>query len=166
MKTLYLLRHAKSSWKFQQLEDIERPLNRRGMNDAPKMGARFLARQESVELFITSPAKRAQITAQLFAEASGNQKNLIRTDPALYFEGQNGIEQVIRAIKDSCNAVMLVFHNPDITAFANTVANDRINNLPTCGLIKIQGNIDHWHQWSTDAAAMIYFDYPKRLDSI
>ena len=71
MKTIYLLRHAKSSWDDSSLSDKQRPLAKRGLQNAPQMGARFAARDEQLEQVISSPAKRAHTTAQLFCEACG-----------------------------------------------------------------------------------------------
>ncbi len=162
MKTLFLLRHAKSSWSNPRLGDQQRPLNNRGKRDAPIMGTRFRARDEILDSIITSPALRAKTTAQLFAEASGfDLENIIEEDE-LYFSGARSIQGIIRSQDDRCRSVMLVFHNPDITEFANSFdASRRIGNLPTCGLVKLISDSTSWTDWSRSNTSFEYFDYPK-----
>ena len=162
MKTVYLLRHAKSSWANNLLTDKERPLNQRGLRDAPAMGARFAARGESVELVVSSPAERAQSTARLFAEACGYPAEEIVVEPGLYFSGSGSIEDLILSCDDQLRSIMLVFHNPDITQFVNSIDYDvRIDNVPTCGLIKMVSDIAQWRDWTNDNSDIEYFDYPK-----
>lgn len=162
MKTLYLLRHAKSSWSEPGLSDQQRPLNSRGSRDAPAMGQRFSDRGESVDLVISSPARRAQDTARLFAGTCGYAPSEIETDANLYFLGSGSIEDVILAQDDRLQALMLVFHNPDITHFANSIDYDfHVYNIPTSGLVRFDCDIGSWRDWSPDVTAFDYFDYPK-----
>lgn len=164
MKTIYLLRHAKSSWDDSGLSDKQRPLGKRGLNDAPEMGARFGARDEQLEQVISSPAVRAHTTAQLFCEACGYAPQNILIEPDLYFSGSGSIEDLILAQDDRMRSIMLVFHNPDITYFANSIDYDfRIDNVPTCGLVKLGSDIAQWRDWSRDNTMFEYFDYPKNL---
>jgi phosphohistidine phosphatase len=162
MKTLYLLRHAKSSWSEAGLGDQQRPLNKRGMADAPVMGERLRARGESIDAVVTSPALRARTTAELFTRGCGYAGGEIAIDPDLYFLGCGPIEGVIRALDDRLQAVMLVFHNPDITQFANSIDYAfHVDNIPTCGLLKLSCDIEHWSDWSPGQASVDYFDFPK-----
>jgi phosphohistidine phosphatase len=162
MKTIYLLRHAKSSWANGNLSDKQRPLNGRGQNDAPAMGERFAARGEELDQVLSSPALRAHTTAQLFCDACGFPSRDIVVEPDLYFSGSGSIEDLILAQDDRVRALMLVFHNPDITYFANSIDYEvRIDNVPTCGLIKLVSDIAQWRDWSRDNTAFEYFDYPK-----
>jgi len=162
MKTLYLLRHAKSSWSEPGLGDQQRPLNKRGMADAPVMGERLQARDESIDAVVTSPALRAQTTAELFTHGCGYAGSEIAIDPDLYFLGSGSIEGVIRAQDDRRQAVMLVFHNPDITQFANSIDYAfHVDNIPTCGLLKLSCAIEHWSDWSREQASVDYFDFPR-----
>ncbi|MGD8348291.1 MAG: histidine phosphatase family protein [Gammaproteobacteria bacterium] len=145
MKSVYLLRHAKSSWSDSGLSDRQRPLNQRGLRDAPEMGARFGARGETLDRVLSSPAQRAQSTAQLFCEACGFPTEEIEIEPGLYFSGSGSIGDLILAQDDRVHSMMLVFHNPDITQFVNSIDYDvRIDNVPTCGLIKLIGDIAQW----------------------
>lgn len=162
MKTLYLLRHAKSSWDNPGLSDKQRPLANRGLKNAPEMGQRLAARGESVDLVISSPAKRALTTAELFCEACGFPQDRIEVDEDLYFLGAGSIEGVILQQDDAVDALMLVFHNPDITYFTNSIDDlMRIDNVPTAGLVRFGSDIEHWRDWSRASARFDYFDYPK-----
>ncbi len=164
MKTIYLLRHAKSSWDNSGLSDKQRPLAKRGLQNAPEMGARFGERGEPLEQVLSSPALRAHTTAQLFCEACGFASPNILVEPELYFSGSGSIEDLILAQDDGLRSVMLVFHNPDITYFTNSIDYDvRIDNVPTCGLVKLVSDIAQWRDWSRDNTVFEYFDYPKNL---
>ncbi|MCP4334876.1 MAG: histidine phosphatase family protein [Gammaproteobacteria bacterium] len=166
MKSLYLLRHAKSSWAESGLSDQQRPLSERGLHDAPMMGKRFETRGEILHRVVTSPALRAAATAEMFAEACGFPVQEIEVESDLYFLGSGSIEEVIRRQDDQLHALMLVFHNPDITYFANALDDEiRIDNVPTCGLIRLSSDIDLWRDWSPANTAFEYFDYPKNLSA-
>ena len=165
MKTLYLLRHAKSSWSDAALDDRERPLNQRGLRDAPEMGRRLHARGEKLERVLTSPAERAHTTAELFCEACGFPPNRIVVEEALYFLGKGSIEALILQQDDKFESLLMVFHNPDITSLANALGDNgvRIDNVPTCGLLRWRCEIDSWSEWTRADTRFEYFDYPKNL---
>ena len=164
MKTLFLLRHAKSSWSNPTLEDKYRPLNKRGMRDALLMGSRLMARDEGPDNVITSPATRARRTAELFGEACGFPLEAIVEESDLYFTSTRSIEDLIVSQGDQVQSLMLVFHNPDITYFANSIDTaNRIANVPTCGLIKLSSDIESWQDWSVSNTRFDYFDYPKKV---
>jgi len=164
MKSLYLLRHGKSSWAEHGLSDKQRPLAKRGLHDAPMMGERFHSRGETLDRVISSPAVRAHTTAELFCEACGFPVPDIETEPDLYFLGSGSIEDVILRQDDQLRALMLVFHNPDITFFANSFDDEvHIDNVPTSGLVKLTCDIAQWRDWSRANSAFDYFDYPKNL---
>lgn len=164
MKTLFLLRHAKSSWDNLRLEDRHRPLNNRGTRDAPFMGSRFMARDETLDHVITSPAVRARCTAELFAEVCGFPEENIVEETDLYFTSTQSIEDLIVRQDEENQSLMLVFHNPDITYFANSIdTSNQIVNVPTCGLIKLTCDIASWRDWSVSSTRFDYFDYPKKV---
>ena len=162
MKTLYLLRHAKSSWDHPGLGDKQRPLAKRGLKNAPEMGQRFAARGETIDHVVSSPAKRAITTARLFCEACDYPLERIEIDEDLYFLGAGSIEEVINNQADSIESLMLVFHNPDITYFVNSIGDQlRIDNVPTAGLVRLSSDVSSWSDWSRSASSFEYFDYPK-----
>ena len=166
MKSLYLLRHAKSSWAEPGLGDKQRPLASRGLHDAPMMGERFNSRGENLDRIISSPALRAHTTAQMFAETAGFPPEDVVLEPDLYFLGSGSIEEVILSQDDQLQSIMLVFHNPDITHFVNSIDYEvSIDNVPTSGLIKLDCDIAHWQDWSNDKTTFGYFDYPKNLSA-
>jgi len=164
MKTLYLLRHAKSSWDDIGLSDRQRPLANRGKRNAPEMGKRFADRGEQLQRVLSSPAVRAHSTAQLFCEACGFAADDIVIEPNLYFSGSGSIEDLILAQDDSIRSLMLVFHNPDITYFSNSIDYEvSIDNVPTSGLVCFHSDIAQWRDWSRDNTVFEYFDYPKNM---
>jgi len=164
MKSLYLLRHAKSSWAENGLSDRQRPLAERGLRDAPLMGERFSARGEHLERIISSPALRAHTTAQLFAEAGDFPSTDVVVEDDLYFLGSGSVGDVILSQDDQLNSIMLVFHNPDITHFVNSIDYEvSIDNVPTSGLVKLDCDIVHWRDWASASTKFDYFDYPKNL---
>ncbi len=165
MKNLYLLRHAKSSWDDPELKDFERPLNQRGLEDIPVMALRFLERHSSVGSIVCSPALRTKTTAQLFSDAVGYQGAAIISNPGLYFAGVGMFLKATTLIDEDCDSALLVGHNPAITEFANAMANISIDNIPTCGLVHLQLDIDHWSEAELGHATLVEFDYPKKIAS-
>ncbi len=164
MKTLFLLRHAKSSWSDPGHEDLQRPLNKRGKRDAPVMGDRLRARNECPDLILTSPALRARSTAELFANACGYSPKKIPERPNLYFSSTRSIEDIIVTQGDQCRSLMLVFHNPDITQFVNLIGGvNRIDSIPTCGMVKLVSDVDRWRDWSVLNTRFEYLDAPKKI---
>ena len=163
MKTLYLLRHAKSSWEDPELKDIERPLAARGTKDVPVMAARFQDRGKEVDCIISSSANRAKSTARLFAESIGYDVESIISNTELYFAGISMFLKTASHVNDSCASAMLVGHNPTITDFVNEMTNTDIENVPTCGLIELHLSIDSWADINTGGAILEDFDYPKKV---
>lgn len=164
MKTVFLLRHAKSSWAEPGLGDDERPLNKRGRQDAPRMGRRFDQLNHKVGRVILSPARRAQQTFRLFSEAGNIHWPEPDTDNTLYFQGPQEIQNLVRAQDNIHATLLLVFHNPDITRIANLARGNRINNIPTCGILQLSAEIDEWRQWSWAGSEAVFFDFPKNRD--
>lgn len=162
MKTLFLLRHAKSSWADADLKDFERPLSTRGAEDVPHAAARFLQRHKGVDCIICSPATRTKTTAKLFAKEIGYPVDDIVSNPELYFAGAPMFLKATRLVDDTDESAMLIGHNPAITDFVNEIANAEIINIPTCGLIEIRLPIATWGEATMGAGELIDFDYPKK----
>ena len=161
MKTLFLLRHAKSSWDYPKLRDFERPLAPRGDREVPIMGKRFLGRESSVDCIISSPAARARSTAKLMAETIGFPIDEVISNPDLYFCGTSMYLKAATLVDDNFDSVMLVGHNPTITDFANEMANAGIANIPTCGLVELALPIDRWSEIKRGNSTLMEFDFPK-----
>jgi phosphohistidine phosphatase len=162
MKTLYLVRHAKSSWKNPGLKDLERPLNARGKNDAPKMGKLLKKLGEQPDLIISSPAKRALRTAAKIAKETGYPVKKIVKDEMLYLAGQDDFFAVISKMKKSVNRMMIVSHNFGLTIFANFLLGSDIINIPTAGIVRIDFDIKKWKEIKDARGKLIFFEYPKK----
>jgi phosphohistidine phosphatase len=127
MKTLYLVRHAKSSRDDPSLPDRDRPLDDRGMQDAPNMGKRLRKRGVKPDLLLSSPALRALTTAQLIAEEVGYKRKDIAVDDRLYASSADDLLAVIRALDKKLSRVMLFGHNPEFTDLAHRLSSDIID---------------------------------------
>ena len=162
MKTLYLLRHAKSSWSDPSLKDFERPISERGLKDIQTMSGRFLANQRELQCIITSPAVRAKTTANLFAKAIGFPRSDIAANPELYFAGSAMFLKATSLVDEDYKSAMLVGHNPAITEFVNVMCNAGIDNVPTSGLVELRLPVDYWAEVVEGEAELVDFDFPKR----
>ena len=161
MKTLLLIRHAKSSWATPGLDDFDRPLNERGKQDAPEMADRLLKRKIKINAFISSPAKRAQKTATRFLKAYGFDKGDLILAENLYHANEEDFLEVIENAKKKWNVIALFSHNPGITSFASSLTDINIDNMPTCSVFAVQVDTDEWSQFSTASKSFLFFDYPK-----
>jgi len=162
MKTLLLLRHAKSSWGDGDLADFDRPLNNRGRHDAPRMG-QLLARHElTPDLIITSAARRAATTAELVAMAAEYAGDIQYTNE-LYLADPDTFLEVARETDDSVARLMLVGHNPGIEELVAALAG-RDERMPTAALACFRLAIDHWRDLTDETAAeMLHLWRPKEL---
>jgi phosphohistidine phosphatase len=143
MKTLYLVRHAKSSWEFDVI-DHERPLNQRGLRDAPLVAAVVAAKMPKPDSILSSDAKRAKDTAAIFAKAYGIPVDAILLNHQLYdFAGQQLLE-VIRHSDNTVDCLMVFGHNNAMTSVVNAFGDKAIDNVPTAGFTAIQFDIDCW----------------------
>ena len=161
MKTLYLVRHAKSSWKNADLGDMKRPLNARGKNDAPKMGKMLKKRKEFPELIISSPAKRAMDTAKKIAKELKYASRKIKKNEMLYMADIEEYDNIIKKVKKSIKRLMLVSHNFGLTLFANYLTGRDLVNIPTAGIVRIDFNITKWKEIKNAKGELGFFIYPK-----
>lgn len=161
MKTLILVRHAKSDWEHEGLSDIERPLNERGKKDAPEMAERLRKKGIKIDSFISSPAKRAFRTARFFAKEFDVDKDDIQTVQALYGALSSQFEQVVATQKDKDDVIAVFSHNPGITDYANSLCNVHTDNIPTCGMFAVQADVDKWSEFTNAEKNFLFYDYPK-----
>jgi len=142
MKTLLVLRHAKSSWNDSALDDHERPLNQRGRRDAPRMGK--LVREYGVipDVVISSDAVRARLTAEAVAEAARYAGDIL-LDPHLYAACPADILSLLPTVRENPKTVMIVGHNPGLEALVEQLTGER-QDLPTAALAQIDLPIDQW----------------------
>ena len=143
-KLLLILRHAKSSWEFEDLSDHDRPLNNRGKRDAPLMGRKLLKQQLVPQLIISSSAVRAHSTARKVAKACGYEDEIL-IDPALYGSGYSDYLNVLINQEDKHDIIMLVGHNP-ISEQLVEVLTGEIVTMPTCAIACISLPITSWKQ--------------------
>lgn len=164
MKILTLVRHAKSSWKDPELADFDRPLNARGKRDAPLMGRRLAARGERPDLILCSPARRAVTTMKKIAFETKYPEKGIMLDSRIYEADASRLLEIVKGIDDGYDTVMICGHNPGLTDFCNIVANCRIENIPTCGLVSLSFLYDSWTEVAPHSGEVLYFDYPKKTE--
>ncbi|MGH2646806.1 MAG: SixA phosphatase family protein [Ginsengibacter sp.] len=162
MKTLILIRHAKSSWDNIGIEDFERPLNERGKLDAPVMAKRLHDRKIDIDLFISSPAKRAKKTAEIFMHEFGAKEKKLLTVQSLYEASiDNFYDAVQKNLKDKNNAVAIFAHNPGITDFINSLECFPVPDMPTCGVFVLKIKTKSWKEFKDADKEFLFFDYPK-----
>lgn len=161
MKTLTLLRHAKSSWSDRDQSDFDRPLNKRGKRDAPLMGRRLAERGLQPDLLLASPARRARLTVDAVAGELAVDTSRIIYDERLYLATLEALVTVVRSVAAELQHVMLVGHNPGLTELANYLVDGRLRNIPTSGAFSVELPIPTWQQLERGSASLLFYDYPK-----
>ena len=162
MKTLLLLRHAKSSWKVPDQPDFERPLNARGERAAPLMG-RYLRRQRiEPSLILCSPAERARQTAALFAGAARLGCEL-RYDERIYEASAQRLLEVFAQADEGADTVLLVGHNPGLEELLLLLTGE-VRLMPTAALAKIDLAVDKWGKVKEQAGRLDWLVRPKDLE--
>ena len=161
MKQLLLVRHGKSDWANQHISDFERPLNPRGLRNAPEMARRILDRNEIPELIISSPALRAITTARHFAQVWNKPAEQISQEKAIYEANVKTLLHIVNKIDNKYQRVAIFGHNPGFTDLANYLSDADIYNIPTCGTVWIEFPFDDWQQVSHHTGSLLKFDYPK-----
>ena len=165
MKTVLLIRHAKSSWGDLTLADFDRPLNERGKTDAPKMAKRLYKKDIPIDSFISSPAKRAKKTAKIFAEQYGVEKSDIILVPELYEPTVHAFSNAIAKPPSASSSIALFSHNPGITEFVNTLTFTKVDNMPTCSIFAVKADVDSWSDFSEAEKQFYFFEFPKSADA-
>ncbi len=161
MKKLYLIRHAKSSWKNLTLEDFDRPLSKRGKKNAPFMGNLLKQLEIKPDLIICSPAYRTRVTAELIALEINYEKHKIEYYENLYEASLEDIEESIKYLEDKYEIVFLVGHNPSLNQFSEKFGSFK-DNIPTCGIIELNFNCQNWQNISSKNCHLISFEFPKK----
>ena len=164
MLILYLVRHAKSSWAERGLTDHARPLNDRGLKDAPRMFERLRSLAPVPQRIVSSDAVRAATTARLLVAATQPETEALQLNERLYHASPERIAAIARDLPDSAAVAALVGHNPGMTYAANRLADDlELDNLPTCGIVGIRFDVGQWAEIET--GSLCYLDYPKMRDA-
>lgn len=163
-KTLYLLRHAKASWKQSELVDRQRPLSKRGHRNAADMANRIAATEKHLDAVISSPAKRALHTAQYFANELDFPSFDIQIDERLYFCGLKGWLQCMKAISDDNHRVLLAGHNPEVSQAISWLTGKECEAVSSCTITKLKLKLEHWSELKEGCAELAVMHAPK--DSI
>lgn len=163
MKTLLVVRHAKSSWANSGLSDFDRPLNDRGKEDAPKMAKRLLDKKIKIDCFVSSPAKRAQKTAKLFMKELAAKKEQLILAPILYEASVTNFYKAVESFDDNWDSVALFSHNPGITDFVNGLTGHSIDNMSTCGIFAVSVDIKKWKYFKESDKNLLFVDFPKNV---
>lgn len=161
MKKLVIIRHAKSDWQDTSLDDYDRPLNERGLNDAPFMGKFLNEKGLQPDLIMSSPATRAITTAELISKEVGYSK-AITPNQYIYEAYVNTLQEVVSFIHDDNDTVYLVGHNPGVSALAYMLC-DLKESVPTCATVEIDFDTNSWMEVSKENSTLISYDYPKKL---
>jgi phosphohistidine phosphatase len=161
MKTLFLIRHAKSSWDDSSWPDNDRPLNDRGMRDAPRMGKRLAERDVKPDLILSSPAMRALTTAEIIAKKLDYKLKDIVLDDRLYAGEADDLLNVIHKLGDKLERVMLFGHNPEVTELAHRLSSE-ITHMPTCAVAEFTFATKSWSDIGKAKLAKVALDYPKK----
>jgi phosphohistidine phosphatase len=164
--TLILVRHAKSSWSNPGLGDHDRPLNNRGLRDAPSMGKRLAVLGFDPRLILSSSALRARTTAELIAAEIGYENDRIEIEGGLYGASPLTMLHAVAGWDDEMDCAMLIAHNPGITDLVNYLSDAGINNVPTCGIAVIRGGQGGWAGLSGGGAKILHYDFPKNVGQV
>lgn len=160
MKTLLLVRHAKSSWEQTGVADHDRPLNHRGRRDAPDMGRRLAERGVAPDVLLTSTAVRARSTAALIADALGFDQARITADERLYGASVDEVLAVIRELADDVSCAIVIGHNPETESLAHRFAGE-IRDMPTSAVAEFTFDVDAWDQLGEVEPTSVRLDTPR-----
>lgn len=161
MRYLTLIRHAKSSWAHPEITDFERPLNPRGRRDAPLMAQQIAATDGLPDLWVSSPATRAVMTARMFADALQQPVDAINLVPPLYEASLDTLIAAVRQLPETAHRVWLFGHNPGLTLLGQWLATSAPAHLPTCAAARFVLPDTHWFECRRDGATLSGWCSPK-----
>jgi phosphohistidine phosphatase len=161
MLRLTLVRHAKSSWADPGTGDFERPLNKRGVRDAPVMALRMGELRRLPDLLVSSPALRAFTTAGVFAERLGFSVDAIRLEQRIYEASRETLAEVVRELDPTRRHAMLFGHNPGFCELARWLATCSFTDMPTCAIASIELQVGDWRELGPGCGKLVRYLYPK-----
>ncbi len=161
MKTLILMRHAKSSWNDPGASDFDRVLNKRGRHDAPIMGEQLAKRGLKIDKIVCSSAQRTQETAQAVAEQLGYRVANIQAEEKIYAASTQTLFYLAQSLDNAWQTVLLVGHNPGMHWLGEQLSPNRIDEMPTAKMLGFQCSIEHWADLQTGQNQLIFEDYPR-----
>jgi phosphohistidine phosphatase len=163
MKTLYFIRHAKSSWDYPELSDEERPLIEKGIKKTKKIGNYLSANHINADVIISSHACRALDTAKIIAKKLNYPEDKIIIEKKIYGSGIDRLFDIIFGISNEYDTAFLFGHNPTFTNIANYFLEEKIDNLPTSGLFCVQFDTNEWNAIINAPRLKNYIIRPKEL---
>lgn len=161
MKTIYIVRHAKSSWENPLLPDEQRPLEEKGIKKTGKITGFLRTKEVKVNCMVSSHAVRALETAKILAKALQYPLGDIRIDPRIYSADGDGVFNLFCDLPEKAESVMIVGHNPALTDFVNHFLEPRIDNLPTSGVVSISFETDRWEDVAIAGYKVNFIIFPK-----
>jgi phosphohistidine phosphatase len=164
MKTLYIVRHAKSSWKFIDLQDIDRPLKRKGTQDAFLIAEKLSEQKIAPQHVLSSPAVRAYETAKIFCNALSFNKENVEINSSIYNAAVEELQTILLNIDNKLNSVMLFGHDPGLTNFVAYLTKQSYEKIPTSGVVSIQFEVDSWNKISEHSGKIDFLIYPKMFE--
>ena len=162
-RQLYIVRHAKSSWDYDDIKDIDRPLCIRGINDAATMAERLKSQDHIPSLMISSPACRALNTATIFSRILKVPCEQMIIVEKIYQGGMHEILNILEKVDDSYSSVMIFGHNPDFTMLANHFLKHPVDNVPTAGVVTLNFSSGSWKDLKKLKPESEHFDFPKKV---
>ena len=160
-KMLYVVRHAKSDWSHAELSDFDRPLNERGLHNAPFMADQFAETGKTLDFILTSPANRAITTAGYFKRRLGLSDKHWDTERKIYEADSARLLSIMNLLDDSLNKVMVVGHNPGLSSLVQLLTGQWVV-MSTCSIAEIEIPFDSWSLASEGTCNLLSFDFPKR----
>ncbi len=165
MKTIYIVRHAKSSWEYEGILDIDRPLKKRGIKDSHLLSKVLRSKIERPDIFVSSSANRALHTAMIFAENFKYPLANLSIKKSLYSFSDGYLVKTIMALDDAFDTAIIFSHDHGINTFVNKYGSKTIKHVPTCGVVGIQFSIEHWKSINKDKTIKkgktVLFETPK-----
>ncbi len=161
MKNLIVTRHAKSNWNTDASSDFQRPLNKRGIGDAPMMAARLVERGPLPQLILTSTARRALETTELMLKDAALTEIQMLTTDSIYEAPLAALKSAIAKLPDEINTAMMVGHNPGVSTLCSYLCKAALMQMPTCAMACLKLDVDAWDEIYPDCASLHWYDYPK-----
>ena len=162
MKTIYIIRHAKSDWSIEGQSDIDRPLNARGYNDAHSIGKHFFQNGFKPQAMISSPAIRALTTALIISDEISFSKNLIMIDPELFETGEEEYLKAIMNLPKQVESIAIFGHNPIVSDLASSLSGQTVD-MPTCAVARFSLMSDNWKKISRENIKFLEMITPKSM---
>lgn len=159
MKTLYIVRHAKSSWQYKGIDDFDRPLKKRGIKDAHLIASVLKEKISRPDVFVSSSANRALHTGVIFCNTFKYPLANLKINSSLYSFSDGYLTKVIKALDDSFDSAIIFSHNHGINDFVNSYGDQFIGNVPTCGVVGIEFKTNHWKSLKQGKTFLV--EFPK-----